>query len=219
METSGIGRTEIQGAPAYCRSAICASPPAFPALRGRKNCKSTASRRLRRGCAPAGCSPLCPAAAPTGGNTSRMHSVRVRLPCCTRPRRKHRRRISSRRGLPSAFPCRPMRPPRGLCPIGQRVVRGSRQAPASVGVTGTNGKTTVTAMLCHILRTAGTPCGCIGTLGYQLPAAAGWTDFSRTEPFRPADERAAMTTPEPEELYAVLARMADCAPAGSSPPW
>ncbi len=66
METSGIGQTEIQGAPAYCRSAICASPPAFPALRGRKNCKSTASRRLRRGCAPAGCSPLCPAARTDG---------------------------------------------------------------------------------------------------------------------------------------------------------
>ena len=28
------------------------------------------------------------AEAPTGGNTSRTHSGRVRLPCCTRPRRK-----------------------------------------------------------------------------------------------------------------------------------
>ncbi len=86
-----------------------------------------------------------------------------------------------------------------------------------VGVTGTNGKTTVTAMLCHILRTAGVACGCIGTLGYRLPAADGGAGSDRAEPFRPADECAAMTTPDPEELYAILARMADSAPVGMRP--
>lgn len=71
-----------------------------------------------------------------------------------------------------------------------------------VGVTGTNGKTTVTAMLCHILNRAGIPCGQIGTLGYRLP---GETEL-RTCPS--ADATAAMTTPDPEELYRILSEMA-----------
>ena len=66
-----------------------------------------------------------------------------------------------------------------------------------VGVTGTNGKTSVTAMLSHILEGAGIPCGVIGTVGArmtgvgELPAPVG------------------MTTPDPEDLYPLLARMAD----------
>lgn len=88
-----------------------------------------------------------------------------------------------------------------------------------VGITGTNGKTTVTAMLCHTLRTAGVACGCIGTLGYRLPSTTADTspDYRSYEPFRAADERAAMTTPAPEELYAILADMADRVPAGTRP--
>lgn len=88
-----------------------------------------------------------------------------------------------------------------------------------VGITGTNGKTTVTAMLYHILRTAGVACGCIGTLGYRLPSVTTDSSSERNgyEPFRAADERAAMTTPAPEELYAILADMADHAPVGTRP--
>ena len=88
-----------------------------------------------------------------------------------------------------------------------------------VGITGTNGKTTVTAMLCHILRTAGIACGCIGTLGYRLPSVTTDSSPERNgyEPFPAADERAAMTTPAPEELYAILADMADHAPVGTRP--
>lgn len=74
-----------------------------------------------------------------------------------------------------------------------------------VGVTGTNGKTTVTAMLTHILRWAGLPTGSMGTLGYVLPGTVGW------HPYGSADGSAAMTTPDPEELYAALAEMADAA--------
>jgi UDP-N-acetylmuramoyl-L-alanyl-D-glutamate--2,6-diaminopimelate ligase len=37
-----------------------------------------------------------------------------------------------------------------------------------VGVTGTNGKTTTTRILAHLLSKLGQPCGCIGTLGVSL---------------------------------------------------
>lgn len=73
-----------------------------------------------------------------------------------------------------------------------------------VGVTGTNGKTTVSFMLYHMLKAAGCPVGIIGTLGAVSPAGP--------VEIRPADERAAMTTPDPEELYAILAHMADATP-------
>lgn len=71
-----------------------------------------------------------------------------------------------------------------------------------VGVTGTNGKTSVSAMLAHILRCEGLPVGVIGTVGA--------TDLSG-QPLvaRPSDENANMTTPDPEELYAILATLAE----------
>ena len=66
-----------------------------------------------------------------------------------------------------------------------------------VGVTGTNGKTTVTEMLRWIFMRSGHKVGSIGTLGSFL-----------------GDERLpshtpGMTTPEPEELYRTLAQMAE----------
>lgn len=71
-----------------------------------------------------------------------------------------------------------------------------------VGVTGTNGKTSVSSMLHHILRAAGVPCGMIGTVGWLSPAGD-----ARILP--PADSPAgSMTTPDPAELYPLLARMA-----------
>ncbi|MBI5776472.1 MAG: UDP-N-acetylmuramoyl-L-alanyl-D-glutamate--2,6-diaminopimelate ligase, partial [Nitrospirae bacterium] len=61
-----------------------------------------------------------------------------------------------------------------------------------VGVTGTNGKTTVTYLCKGILETAGRRVGLIGTVAYQI-----------------GDERlpAAHTTPGAVELQALLARM------------
>ena len=73
------------------------------------------------------------------------------------------------------------------------------------GITGTNGKTSTACMLTHILRAAGEQAGMIGTLGYTLPR--GVSD-GPDGPILPADKRAAMTTPDPEELYAILDRMA-----------
>ncbi|MBE0484916.1 UDP-N-acetylmuramoyl-L-alanyl-D-glutamate--2,6-diaminopimelate ligase [Marinobacter sp.] len=38
-----------------------------------------------------------------------------------------------------------------------------------IGVTGTNGKTSVTEYIAQLLRETGTPCGVLGTLGYGMP--------------------------------------------------
>ncbi len=62
-----------------------------------------------------------------------------------------------------------------------------------IGVTGTNGKTTVTHMLCHILLAAGRRAGLIGTLGARYGAT-----------FLPP----ALTTPDPVALFSILADMA-----------
>lgn len=70
-----------------------------------------------------------------------------------------------------------------------------------IGVTGTNGKTSTSAMLCHILTAAGIPCGIIGTVGCRLPDGAPLS-------VQPPDDALHMTTPDPEELYAALAAMA-----------
>ena len=70
-----------------------------------------------------------------------------------------------------------------------------------VGVTGTNGKTSVSAMLAHILKCAGMPVGLIGTVG--IVGLSGQPLGIRSQ-----NEVANMTTPDPEELYAILAAMA-----------
>ena len=67
-----------------------------------------------------------------------------------------------------------------------------------VGVTGTNGKSTVVELCANILEAAGLPCGRIGTLGYTFAGddlAAG----------RPAER----TTPEASDLFRLLAAMRD----------
>lgn len=63
-----------------------------------------------------------------------------------------------------------------------------------VGVTGTNGKTTVTHLIHHILEQSGHPCGLIGTNGIVIRGER-----------RPSDR----TTPDAMELYALLREMAD----------
>lgn len=63
-----------------------------------------------------------------------------------------------------------------------------------VGVTGTNGKTTVTHLIRHILEENGHPCGLIGTNGVFFGREA---------------RESARTTPESLELYGLLAEMRD----------
>ncbi len=68
-----------------------------------------------------------------------------------------------------------------------------------VGVTGTNGKSTVTYLVYRILLAAGHSCGWIGTLGCFLDGEE--IDCAGRDP------SANMTTPEPEVLYRVLMQM------------
>ncbi len=66
-----------------------------------------------------------------------------------------------------------------------------------VGVTGTNGKTSVASLLCEVLRTAGVRCALLGTVSAE--DANGRTLAYAT----------GMTTPDPEILYPLLRKMAE----------
>ena len=68
-----------------------------------------------------------------------------------------------------------------------------------IGVTGTNGKTSVCSMLRDIFIKCGKRCGYIGTVGC----------FSLSERVKcvSSDPLANMTTPDPSELYEILAKM------------
>lgn len=62
-----------------------------------------------------------------------------------------------------------------------------------IGVTGTNGKTSVTHMLAHLLQGLGQPCAVVGTLGW------GYTDCLLDT---------GMTTPDIVSIHRILARLA-----------
>lgn len=66
-----------------------------------------------------------------------------------------------------------------------------------IGVTGTNGKTSVSYMLKSIFEAAGIRCGVLGTVGAEI---SGSDEVIHTS---------GLTTPEASELYSVLAKMAD----------
>lgn len=67
-----------------------------------------------------------------------------------------------------------------------------------IGVTGTNGKTSVTNMLNAVFSGAGYPCATVGTLGiYSRGKRLDGTELSVSN----------MTTPDPETLYGALAQM------------
>lgn len=65
-----------------------------------------------------------------------------------------------------------------------------------IGVTGTNGKTTVTHLIENIFEHAGKSCGLIGTLGQRISSEAVYTDAKHT-------------TPQAPELQATLRKMID----------
>jgi UDP-N-acetylmuramoyl-L-alanyl-D-glutamate--2,6-diaminopimelate ligase len=64
-----------------------------------------------------------------------------------------------------------------------------------IGISGTNGKTTIAHMIYHILYSNGIKTGLIGTIGNIVDGMREETD---------------MTTPDPYELFALLKRMKDC---------
>jgi len=68
-----------------------------------------------------------------------------------------------------------------------------------IGVTGTNGKTSVSYLIRRILESAGCRCGLIGTVGCE---SLGRPLDSRSE-----NRLANMTTPDPEVLYRLLSEM------------
>ena len=69
-----------------------------------------------------------------------------------------------------------------------------------IGVTGTNGKTSVCFLLTELFRAAGYRCGLLGTVCCQ--SADGVALSPQNE-----NRLANMTTPDPEQLYAMLAQM------------
>ena len=73
-----------------------------------------------------------------------------------------------------------------------------------IGVTGTNGKTSVSTMLWRVLNDAGIKTGLIGTTGYR-----GAPENENAFISFKTGEAATMTTPPPLTLYPLLAAMAD----------
>ncbi len=79
-----------------------------------------------------------------------------------------------------------------------------------IGVTGTNGKTTVCRMIYEILSRSGRSCGLIGTAGNLLSSPSS----GREEPFKsipidikPCSPLSNMTTPDPPQLYKLISTM------------
>jgi UDP-N-acetylmuramoyl-L-alanyl-D-glutamate--2,6-diaminopimelate ligase len=83
---------------------------------------------------------------------------------------------------------------RSLAELAARFHRHPSRALDLVGVTGTNGKTTVACMLAHIFRQAGHAAGLIGTLGVRVGDAC---------------YPSALTTPDAAALQGYLAAMRD----------
>ena len=75
-----------------------------------------------------------------------------------------------------------------------RLINGYPDLYTSIyGVTGTNGKTTTTRLLAHLLCRLGEPCGSIGTLGIALEGSL--------------DQPGSYTTPLAPQLYQQVAEM------------
>lgn len=76
--------------------------------------------------------------------------------------------------------------------IADRFFEHPSQRLRLIGVTGTNGKTSVCQFVAQLLKETGTPCGTLGTLGYGMPGA-----------LQPATH----TTPDVVQVNRVLARI------------
>jgi UDP-N-acetylmuramoyl-L-alanyl-D-glutamate--2,6-diaminopimelate ligase len=79
-----------------------------------------------------------------------------------------------------------------LADLAQPVYGHADRALVLVGVTGTNGKSTVVELAAAVLEAAGLPCGRLGTLGYRFPGLVA------------TGER---TTPEASDLARMLAEL------------
>ncbi|HVR30898.1 MAG TPA: UDP-N-acetylmuramoyl-L-alanyl-D-glutamate--2,6-diaminopimelate ligase [Thermoanaerobaculia bacterium] len=81
-----------------------------------------------------------------------------------------------------------------LAPLASRVYEHPDRELLMAGVTGTNGKSTVVALLAALLEAAGCASACLGTLGYR---------------FRDLEFPGERTTPEASDLHRVLRRARD----------
>ena len=90
--------------------------------------------------------------------------------------------------------------PRSATALAAALVHGRpAERLATIGVTGTNGKTSVTTAITRALLELGVPAGAIGTSGTSYRAADGSDHAIAT----------VRTTPEAPELHGLLARMAE----------
>ena len=90
--------------------------------------------------------------------------------------------------------------PRSATALAAALVHGRpAERLATIGVTGTNGKTSVTTAITRALLELGVPAGAIGTSGTSYRAADGSDHAIAT----------VRTTPEAPELHGILARMAE----------
>lgn len=76
--------------------------------------------------------------------------------------------------------------------IADRFFEHPSQRLRLIGVTGTNGKTSVSQYIAQLLQQTGTPCGLLGTLGYGMPGAL---------------QVASHTTPDVVQVNRVLSRI------------
>ena len=76
--------------------------------------------------------------------------------------------------------------------IADRFYEHPSQRLKLIGVTGTNGKTSVSHYIARLLQETGTPCGIIGTLGYGMPGAL---------------QEASHTTPDVVQVNRVLSKI------------
>src|SRR5574344_569 len=72
-----------------------------------------------------------------------------------------------------------------------------------IGVTGTNGKTTVTHLVQRIMETSGSDCGLIGTLGYKLSASSDYKEAKHTTPQAPELQRTLRMMKDEAKLHNV----------------
>ncbi len=112
--------------------------------------------------------------------------------------------VLARGAAPAGFPAPWLRTPdpRALLgPLAARVYGHPDRELVMAGVTGTNGKSTVVALLAAMLEAAGKPAATLGTLGYRFGE------------LRLAAER---TTPEASELFRLLREMRDAGAAAAA---
>ena len=103
-------------------------------------------------------------------------------------------------GLPAVAAAQVADPRRMLAEIARRFYGRPEEALRLVGVTGTNGKTTVSTLLRHLLQDDGSQWGLVGTVRYHLGR--------RTIP-------SYKTTPDSADLAAFFRQMADAGCAGA----